>query len=191
MNNNIYMYWYCESSLTMIERANTILEYAKSVLNLFDIDFFEPFKRELYPNITEDEMKEIILKQIKNPVKRFYKVKKIEDDFNESIPSNLGWTSMGLKFNFTIGGAGNLIPNCLIIEIPKEYQEEIRPLFVKSIEFFNPEWGVVTQMEFCYNIASQANEEYKFGWMTYFSEDTATRILSLLNKKSLLTKIFS
>jgi hypothetical protein len=189
-NNDIFLYWYSKSALTMIERADMIMNYSNTILRPLSIDLFAPFKERVNTNITDNEIKDALLKQIKEPVRKFYKKKEVADDFSENIASDIWLRSNGFLFKFAIGGSGNL-PNSVVIEIPVQYQEKAKDILVKSIGYFDPEWGVLTQFSFWTEITNQANEEYKFGWMTYFSKEVTQRIMKQLNGVSLLKMIFN
>src|SRR5690606_868914 len=99
-----------------------------------------------------------ILEYIKKAVERHYKQKGIPDDFSEHISSDITFQGEGITLRFAIGGCQKNAPNSVIIDGKALESMDVPHLFKTSVEYFQPDWGVVTQFNFVDVVLKQTIE---------------------------------
>lgn len=98
----------------------------------------------------------------------------VEKSDEQSIPS----ISLGIAFiieencliRVTLGGDTDR--NSVFIEKRKELGTQIFLEYFKyCIAYFKPVWGTISPFEFWHKIADQKQNEYRIGWVNYFSNE--------------------
>ncbi|WP_316815864.1 Imm52 family immunity protein [Pedobacter nyackensis] len=170
--NKIYLYWAC-NELSLIDRAIDISGYLKSIASFLPVaklKIADGKKGKEVKMESSSETVSIILEQIKREIRKHYKEKDIPDDFTEKVSSRVSFRSEGLSFRIAIGGCQENASNNIIIEGRNLHLLDVPELFKTSINYFKPDWGVITQIDYIEEELGQTIDEYWFGWMTYFSK---------------------
>ena len=171
--NELYLYWFC-NQLNLYERAVNINRYLEAIQDLLPVKQFIIADGENNNTIStsfSSHNVEQILSLIKKDVSRHYKKKDVPNEFSEDISSRVTLIAEGLVVKFAIGGCVKGAPNSLRFEGNLLQFINIIQLFKESINYFKPNWGVVTQYDFVEEVLKQTNDDYWFGWMTYFSDE--------------------
>jgi Immunity protein 52 len=179
INNDILMYWGCRP-LNLMDRALLVYQYLNSLQSiLLDKEWDLPTKK-IITLETKDGLK-AILDDIKNEVEKHHNITKVEDSFVEDVSSIVSVSNKFLTIRASIGGCTSY-PNSIVIE--RRYKSQViydqnimKDIFIKSIEYFNPDWGAITDSKFTFEIADQSIKEYWFGWMSYFSNGIALPLM--------------
>lgn len=164
---------------TIINRSKYIVDkqyLIGSYLNKFDWYLFD----KTFIDIRQQEqVSQLLLKRIKKRIKAHTTIKDVSDDFLDSISTIDGFyaskkfsADSGLTFSVGTNTESSLliIKKALCFEKLNSF-EEFKQFIIKLIDFFEPKWIEVSDYIFYNDLVKIESDEYRLGWMTYFSKD--------------------
>ncbi|MGZ3759792.1 MAG: Imm52 family immunity protein [Mucilaginibacter sp.] len=163
---------------SIIERAKYIVQKQSLIsayLNKSDWYLFDKTPVDIRQ---QEQVSQLILKRIKKRIKAHTTIKDVPDDFLDNVSTIDGFYA-SKKFDsdsVLIFNIGNTKSSSLVIEKAKCFErlndfKELKKFIINLVEIFEPKYVEVFDYVFYNDLMDLKSDEYRFGWMTYFSKD--------------------
>ena len=178
-NNDIIRVTSKPEEQSIIERAKYIVQkqlLISAYLNKFDWYLADKTPVDIRQ---QEQVSQLILKRIKKRIIKSTTEVYVDDDYMDTVSTTDGFyaskkfdADLVLTFNVGSNTRNSLlvIKKAMSFEKLKEFKE-LKKFIIKFVEIFEPKYIEISDYVFYNDLMNLELDEYRFGWMTYFSKD--------------------